>query len=149
MAHLIRNPNSAIRNRSLRNRIWPSTYFLGALLLLSALLPLPRNGEIAGMPSLCAFHNLTGLPCPGCGLTRAWVSIAHGHLSESLVWHPLGPFLFGCALFYVVWSAWVALQRPPFRAPQKLQNFVIGAGTALLLSLWAARLAGVFPLPGG
>ena len=134
---------------SFRNRIWPSTYFLVALLIASALLPLPRNNAIAGMPSICAFHNLTGWPCPGCGLTRSWVSLAHGQFGAALVWHPLGPLLFGSALGYVIWSGWFALARPPFLAPRKLQNAVIIGGTALVLSFWAARVAGFFPLPGG
>lgn len=130
-------------------RLWPSTLFLSALLLASALLPLPQNGAIAGLPSICAFHNLTGLPCPGCGLTRAWVAMAHGHVAQALIWHPLGPLLFLAALGYAIWSAWVALNRPPFPMPRRLQNQIIGFGTTLLLGFWALRLAGVFPLPGG
>ena len=130
-------------------RVWPSTYFLAVLLLLPLLLPLPHNNAIAGLPSICAFHDLTGLPCPGCGLTRSWVSLAHGHWREALVWHPLGPLLFLTALCYVIWSAWSALKCPPFALPQKLQNQMIGAGASLLVLFWALRLAGVFPLPGG
>ena len=130
-------------------RLWPSTYFLGVLLIFSAVLPLPRGNAIAGLPSICAFHNLTGLPCPGCGLTRSWVCLAHGHLGEALLWHPLGPLLFLAALSYVLWSAWVALNRPKFPVPQRLQNATIFVGLALMFGFWALRLAGLFPLPGG
>ena len=130
-------------------QLWPSTYFLGALLLLSALLPLPHHNRIAGWGSICWFHNFTGLPCPGCGLTRAWVTMAHGQLGESLAWHPLGPLLFVTALGYVIWSSWAARCRPPFPMPIRLQNAVIGVGATLMLAFWVARLAGVFPLPGG
>ncbi len=130
-------------------RFWPSTYFLGALLAASAVLPLPQHNAIAAMPSLCAFHNLTGLPCPGCGLTRSWVSMAHGHFAEAWMWHPLGPLMFALALGYTLWSVRMVLQRPAFAMPQGLQKQLIGAGTALLLGFWALRLAGVFPLPGG
>ena len=31
----------------------------------------------------------TGLPCPTCGLTHATIAILHGHLLESLKYHPL------------------------------------------------------------
>ena len=130
-------------------RLWPSTYFLAALLLASALLPLPHNDAIAGMPSICAFHNLTGWPCPGCGLTRSWVSMAHGHLGEALVWHPMGPILFSAALLYAIWSSYTALARPPFPLPMKLQSATIVGLSLVMLAFWAARLAGFFPLPGG
>ena len=57
----------------------------------SLLLPLPgSDGSIAHLPSLCPFYNITGLPCPGCGLTRAFVSLGHGQWLQSLHWHPLG-----------------------------------------------------------
>ncbi|MFW6054018.1 MAG: DUF2752 domain-containing protein, partial [Persicimonas sp.] len=37
---------------------------------------------------LCPFRRLTGLSCPGCGMTRACVLLAHGELSSSLTTHP-------------------------------------------------------------
>ncbi len=144
MANSIRNPKSAIRNP-----LWPSTYFLAILLVASALLPLPQNNAIAGMPSICAFHNFTGLPCPGCGLTRSWVSMAHGQFANALVWHPLGPVLFLSALIYTFWSGWMALSRPPFPLPMKLQTCFIVGLSLVMLGFWALRLAGAFPLPGG
>ena len=144
MAFPIRNPKSDIRHQ-----IWPSTYFLAILLVASALLPLPQGNAIAGMPSICVFHNLTGWPCPGCGLTRSWVSMAHGHFAGAFTWHPLGPVLFLGALSYTIWSAWIALSRPPFPVPMKLQTrFIVGLALTML-GFWALRLAGVFPLPGG
>ena len=74
---------------------------LAAVYSLSILLPMPgAGGRILGLPTICAFNHLTGLPCPGCGLTRAFVSIAHGHLVDAVHWHALSPalFLLGLAL---------------------------------------------------
>lgn len=42
-------------------------------------LPLPR----------CAFHAVTGCPCPTCGATRCVLALLHGHASEALKWNPL------------------------------------------------------------
>ena len=38
---------------------------------------------VEGLPSVCAFRRLSGLPCPGCGLTRSWVLTAHGRLGHA------------------------------------------------------------------
>ena len=69
--------------------------------VLSFALPVPGgDGRILGLPTVCPFNHMTGLPCPGCGLTRAFVSIAHGHLVDAVRWHALSPlmFLFGLVL---------------------------------------------------
>jgi hypothetical protein len=38
---------------------------------------------------LCAFRGATGLPCPGCGGTRATVSLLRGDVVGALAWNPL------------------------------------------------------------
>lgn len=32
---------------------------------------------------ICRFHQLTGLNCPGCGATRAFYALLHGHLQAA------------------------------------------------------------------
>lgn len=77
---------------------------LSAIFAASVLLPLPHgaSGQIGQLPSFCLFYHWTGLPCPGCGLTRSFVSLGHGHFVESLHWHPLGP-----AIFFVLTLLWL------------------------------------------
>ena len=44
---------------------------------------------------LCPFKRLTGLPCGGCGSTRAAVSLLHGDLGKALGWNPLATTALG------------------------------------------------------
>lgn len=60
---------------------------LGMLLLVSHL---PPDG--AGVP-VCLFQALSGLPCPGCGLTRALSSLVQGNAAAAFDYHPFA-FLF-------------------------------------------------------
>lgn len=66
---------------------------------------------------LCPFALMTGLPCPGCGMTRAVVALVHGEWSVALGYHPFVPFFFlgglvlaWCALTPVRWHA-IVIQR--------------------------------------
>ena len=43
-----------------------------------------------GLPwPLCVFHQLTGLPCLTCGMTRCGIEFFHGHFFAALKWNPL------------------------------------------------------------
>jgi hypothetical protein len=37
----------------------------------------------------CAFHEITGLPCVTCGMTRCVIQFFHGHFLAALKWNPL------------------------------------------------------------
>src|ERR1700716_3309549 len=62
---------------------------------------LPPAWASAG-PPLCPFRLLTGLPCPGCGLTRSLVSLLHGDLSAAVLSHPPGPIAASILLALVI-----------------------------------------------
>jgi len=40
----------------------------------------------------CPFHLLTGLDCPGCGMSRAVLCLLRGDWSASVQWHPFASF---------------------------------------------------------
>ena len=43
---------------------------------------------------LCIWKRVTGIPCPGCGLSRGCVQVAHGHPVEAVKLNPLSPIVF-------------------------------------------------------
>jgi hypothetical protein len=51
----------------------------------------------------CTFRQVTGVPCPSCGATRAGLALAQGDLSAALSYNPLWVISLGI-LFG--WSAW-------------------------------------------
>ncbi|HKD35417.1 MAG TPA: DUF2752 domain-containing protein [Pirellulales bacterium] len=42
------------------------------------------------LPSLCLSQSLFHVSCPGCGLTRSFIYLAHGDLQSSLRMHRVG-----------------------------------------------------------
>jgi hypothetical protein len=74
-----------------------------------ALLMTPSSAEISlfgwDVPILCTFRRLTGWPCPGCGLTRSFVFLAHGQLADAFRMNVFGPFAFVWVLAQIPWRA--------------------------------------------
>lgn len=62
--------------------------------------PAPANPN-GNYFSICGFKNLTGLPCPGCGLTHSFCEIGKGHFQSAMDWNWLGLPLF--IFFIFVW----------------------------------------------
>lgn len=99
--------------RTLLDRWWS----LRALILLcsativvlaATLTPSTEAVSIFGfeVPPLCLWRNLTGWSCFGCGLTRSFTFLAHGHLEAAIRMNVLGPLLFlavACQLPYQVY----------------------------------------------
>jgi hypothetical protein len=124
----------------------------GVLLLTARAVPMPRYGSLLGFPTLCPLKALTGLPCPGCGITRALVLCAHGQWSAAFEFHPLGPLVFGfsviafCSGVLLLWRG----DKMPGASSQFLQRFatVMAFGFALLLiATWILRMLNVVPFP--
>ncbi|MEQ6900891.1 DUF2752 domain-containing protein [Nocardioides sp. YIM 152588] len=83
----------------------------GVLALAVACLASPATIEDG--PVLCPFRRLTGLPCPGCGLTRSWVYLVHGWWRESFLAHPFGPIAAGIVVALAVLLAVSRVRRAP------------------------------------
>ena len=63
-------------------------------------LPLGKLGRCSnhGGPILCPLRGLLGIPCPSCGLTRAFCALSHFELREALRYHALSPLVFGAVV---------------------------------------------------
>jgi hypothetical protein len=88
--------------------------------------------------SVCFFKSVYGLPCPGCGLTRALLALAGGEIASALRLHPLAPL--------VPFLGLVALFRNtvPFQALYHSASFW-AACAACFIAVWAVRMILYFP----
>lgn len=74
-----------------------STVSIGGMVLIGLLLFFVLHS--VSIP--CLFHQLTGWDCPGCGMTRSVISLAHGHWIQALRYNLFSiPLLF---LFFLYW----------------------------------------------
>lgn len=117
---------------------------------LAARLLAPTAPEAFALPRnilpQCLVHQLTGLPCPTCGLTRSFAAMAGGDVARALKFHPLGPALFVSAVALGAGLCVAALfsRRFRLRLTDREQSASLVCLTGLLLGFWVARLMGGF-----
>ena len=93
----------------------------------------------------CAFHAVTGVPCPGCGATRAFVQLTRGAWETALALNPLACAAFGAVALFDGYAALVLLARAPRWRPRCREwgHWRLAVLASVLLN-WAWRLrAGV------
>ena len=86
---------------------WMALAVIGATFLLrsegqeSVFFP----GAKQAMPELCASRRMFGLPCPGCGLTRSFISISHGQFARAWSFNPVSFLLYPFIFIQIPWHA--------------------------------------------
>lgn len=91
-------------------------------------------------PTICPFALITGIPCPGCGLTRAVVALGHGDLGTAIAFHPL----VGVVLAWLTgaWLVGVARRRGvEVRMDRRIIDRLLWATAALFVVTWLVRMA--------
>jgi hypothetical protein len=89
--------------------------------------------SIENGPAICPFRLATGLPCPGCGLTRSWVYIAHGDFGEAVRANPFGYVTMATAVTVI---AVVALAAPLGRPIPSLSPVIRSRPFLVVLGGW-------------
>lgn len=133
------------------------------LLVLVAAVPFAAAFAI-DMP-LCPMAAVLGIPCPGCGLTRATLALLHGNFALAFRFHPL---VFWVAPVYVFLVAGLLFGfvrgTPPLPAGSrgsarrdfstwllfgKMTSILAAVTIVLLVAVWIARFCGAFggPVP--
>jgi hypothetical protein len=91
----------------------------------------------------CPLFRLTGIPCPGCGLSRATVLLLKGDLAGSLRFHAFAP-LFLIAIFALILSVLLpkSIIQPAIARAELIERktgltvLILGG----LILYWLARL---------
>jgi hypothetical protein len=90
-----------------------------------------------GLPP-CTFKEITGLPCPSCGMTTSFALLVRGDLGNSLRANAVGTLLAGLCLLLVPWClASAARGRTLFvRSVEKAVTLTVLAFLGLMLLRW-------------
>ncbi|MBL4847430.1 MAG: DUF2752 domain-containing protein [Planctomycetes bacterium] len=130
----------------------PTLILSGIVIALAILFQVTPDGQGVTafgrqLPESCLVRRTTGRGCPGCGLTRSFVTGVRLD-PAAFQFHPLGPFLLLIVIAqlpYRTYRLWQneTIQRPSRPSAWPLYLLCV-LGLALILT-WGARMAGVLP----
>jgi len=134
---------------SSRVRYHTSILIAAVLIIATAsFFQLQHHGKVAlpfwgGLPNICAWKNLFGFDCPGCGLTRCFVAIAHGNWAEAWHFNPAGFLIFAVLIYQIpfrgiqLWQ--IKRGHQDYRHGIWIVNLVAWSIVVALLIQWAGK----------
>lgn len=86
--------------------------------------------------TLCPLKAVTGVPCAGCGSTRAGLALLRGDPAAAAAWNPLATVVFcllgASAVLRLAGGRRVCIQWTP-----RQRGIALAAGAGLILANWA------------
>ena len=123
-----------------------------AILMLALVLSIRSRSQVLlpwiqlPLPELCMMRRLTGIGCPGCGMTRCFISLAHGDFVGAWSYNPAGLFLFVIVAMQIPFRGaqlWRIRRGRPEWQTGALGPIVIGGFALALIGQWLLRLTGI------
>lgn len=116
-------------------RLWKDIRTYKALLLA---LILYDGAAMLCFGAFCPVVIVTGLPCPGCGMTRAVFYLITGQFAKSWAVHPMGILWTALAVCFLLSRYW-------FAKPTKVILQAGGVLAVCMLALYLYRMYCCFP----
>jgi hypothetical protein len=118
-----------------------------AVVVLSLLLRVRGDGRVEfawwpwlPLPETCWSRSLLGIPCPGCGLTRSLVCLAHGDWRGSLAMHRLGIVMALAIVAQFPYCAVGILYRKDYPLGRRFAAIFAWGLIALLIGNWLLEM---------
>lgn len=121
-----------------------SNIFLWLSLGALAVLITSRYFEPETLPKIeaCGFKTMTGKPCPGCGMTRAFCAISHGRIGDAWHFNPFSFVFYLGAITLLVWPllAWKFPKLGPWVDRTDLLIYVLPSVMIAMLIFGIVRM---------
>jgi hypothetical protein len=96
------------------------------------------------LPSICQFRNITGIDCPGCGLSRGFIHLAHGDLAGAWRFNPAAALVFAFVVVQIPYRSvqlWRIHRGWPELNWRRAGNVAIGVVAVALIAQWLVKLS--------
>jgi hypothetical protein len=98
-------------NHNRRPARWRRFFLIVAYLAVPAALLMVPTASVESGPAICLIKRVSGLNCPGCGMTRAFSHAMHGNLRQAIQHNILVLVVFPAMA--IVWAGGLLRQIRP------------------------------------
>lgn len=141
-------PSPALRRRTFEYHV---IILVGSLvvLVLAATMSVQEGTKVTPpffsqpLPELCHSRRFFGIDCPGCGMTRCFISAAHGDWRAAWRYNPAGIVLFGMLIAQIPFRSlqlWRLRQGKDEWRPRRLITAMSIVLVSLLMLQWFWKL---------
>ena len=95
------------------------------------------------LPELCNSRRFLGIDCPGCGMTRCFISLAHGDVRAAWEYNAGGILLFGLFVAQIPYRSaqmWRLSRGQAEWRPGRLMGWFAGLLITILMLQWFWKL---------
>ncbi|MEZ6109383.1 MAG: DUF2752 domain-containing protein [Pirellulaceae bacterium] len=99
-------------------------------------------GMSVPLPELCASKRMLNYPCPGCGMTRAFISLGHGRIIDAWGFNPAALLLFPIIALQLPWrivQLWRVRRGKPDLEPRGMTTVAMLLMIGMLVQ-WLAQV---------
>lgn len=75
-----------------------------------------------GIP--CLFYQITGLKCPGCGITRLIFSLIKLNFKQAFFYNPLVFILLPFIVFYIIYQEYLYITKKEDQIIKKIPSYI-------------------------
>jgi hypothetical protein len=100
---------------------------------------------VSGLP-LCPFAYFSGVPCPGCGLTRAGLCLLRGDVQGAMALSPLAPIVVPFVGLVVARAFWLYVRGRAELPPRWVTRGALALWAGMIV-VWALRFTGMMGGP--
>ncbi len=138
----------ARRRAALRDRHWTMLVLCAIVVALSFALQLDGGDRVTAtnrwpLPVMCGSRALLGVECPGCGLTRSFVALAHGEVRRSLEFHRIGWLMFAAVVGQLVYRPWALYELRTKIVERRWPTWFGSLLISALIGNWLLKMLGV------
>jgi hypothetical protein len=95
------------------------------------------------LPGTCTYKKIVGMECPGCGLTRCFISLAHGRPLAAWYFNPAGILFFAIVAGQIPFRGiqiWRIRHGLPVHRLGRFPHYLLGILIVSLITQWLVRM---------